>query len=158
MGRLFISPLAEPIMAETDILLVEDSEDDASFFTHALAAAQPSAQTTVARDGVEALLLLFGAENPERGVPTICPRIIVLDLKLPRMNGLELLRLLKTNPHSRSIPVVILSSSKEKRDLVESYQLGANSYLAKPMDFDEFAGLVRTLGRYWLECNLLQKI
>ena len=136
-----------------DILLVEDSEDDAAFFTHTLKDSNPDAQVGIARDGVQALSLIFGAENPDEAVPVIRPRLIVLDLKLPKVSGLEVLRRLKTNPHTRTIPVVVLSSSKEGRGHVECYQLGVNSYLVKPMDFDEFAELARMLGRYWLQFN-----
>lgn len=136
-----------------DILLVEDSEDDAAFFVLALRESSPAARLRRVRDGVEALALLFGTGNPADAVPVVRPKLIVLDLKLPKVSGLEVLRQLKANPHSRSIPVVTLSSSREKRDLAESYQLGANSYLVKPMDFDEFGDTVRTLGRYWLQFN-----
>ena len=141
-----------------DILLVEDSADDSAFFVHALKESNPAAQLLIARDGVQALSLLFGAGNPDEAVPVVRPRLIVVDLKLPKVGGLEILRRLKTNPHARTIPVVVLSSSQEKRDLEESYQLGVNSYLVKPMDFDEFADLVRTLDRYWLRCNESSKL
>ena len=87
----------------------------------------------------------------------MAPRLVVLDLKLPKLSGHEVLQRLKVNPHTRSIPVVILSSSQEKRDIAESYQLGANSYLVKPMDFDEFPDLIGTLARYWLRYNQTPK-
>ena len=141
-----------------DILLVEDSEDDSAFFIHALKDSNPEAQLLIARDGVRALSLIFGAGNPDEAVPAVRPKLIVLDLKLPKVSGLEVLRKLKTNPHTRTIPVVVLSSSQEKRGLAESYQLGVNSYLVKPMDFDEFAELVRILGRYWLQFNQSAKL
>jgi CheY-like chemotaxis protein len=137
----------------TDILLVEDSEDDSAFFIHALKESNPEAQLLVVRDGVQALSLIFGAGNPDEAAPAVQPKLIVLDLKLPRVGGLEVLRRLKTNPHTRTIPVVVLSSSQEKRGLAASYHLGVNSYLVKPMDFDEFADVVRMLGRYWLQFN-----
>ena len=86
-------------------------------------------------------------------MPAIWPKLVVLDLKLPKVGGLEVLRRLKANLHTRSIPVVVFSSSVEKRDLVESYHLGANSYLVKPMDFAEFRKAVRILGQYWLQFN-----
>jgi two-component system response regulator len=145
-------------MTDIDILLVEDSKDDSAFFVHALEEAKLSARVHIARDGAEALTLIFGTGNPNDSFPTIRPKIIVLDLKLPKISGLELLRRLKTNPHTRAIPIVVLSSSQEKSDLAESYQLGLNSYLVKPMDFDEFADLVQMLGRYWLKCNQAPKI
>lgn len=140
-----------------NILLVEDSADDAAFVAHALKDAKLGAQLKIARDGVEALLLLFGPGNPENAVPIMAPKVIVLDLKLPKVDGLDLLRLLKANPNSRTIPVVVLSSSLEKRDLIESYRLGVNAYLVKPMDFDEFAETVKTLGRFWLQFNRTTK-
>jgi two-component system response regulator len=140
-----------------DILLVEDSEDDSAFFVHALKVSNPAAQLHIARDGVEALVQIFGAGDPADAVPIIHPRLIILDLKLPKVSGMEVLRQLKANPHTRAIPVVILSSSREKRDLAECYQLGVNSYLTKPMDFDEFGEVARTLGRYWLQFNQLPK-
>jgi len=141
-----------------DILLVEDSEDDSAFFIHALKESSPAAQLRVARDGVEALSLIFGAGNPADAVPIARPNLIILDLKLPKVSGLEVLRRVKTNPNTRSIPVIILSSSREKRDLAECYQLGVNSYLMKPMDFDAFGEVVRTLGRYWLQFNQPPKL
>ena len=137
----------------TDVLLVEDNEDDSTFFTRALRAAIPAAQVRVARDGAEALNLLFGTANGGEAVPLMRPKLIILDLKLPKLDGLEVLRRLKSNPHARSIPVIVLSSSLEKRDLADSYRLGANSYLVKPMDFDEFREAVGMMGRYWLEYN-----
>jgi two-component system response regulator len=145
-------------MTDMDILLVEDSKDDSAFFIHALEEAKLMARIHIARDGAEALSLIFGSGNPDDAFPAIRPKIIVLDLKLPKVSGLELLRRLKTNPHTRPLPVAILSSSQEKSDLAESYQLGLNSYLVKPMDFDEFAELIKTFGRYWLRCNQPPKI
>lgn len=136
-----------------DILLVEDSAADAAFVEHALKETKLGARLKIARDGVEALLLLFGDGNPADSPPIINPKVIILDLKLPKVEGLDLIRLLKGNPHSRSLPVVVLSSSLEKRDLSESYRLGVNAYLVKPMDFDEFAKTVRALGRFWLQSN-----
>lgn len=145
-------------MTDLDVLLVEDSEEDSMFFVHALEEAKLSAHINIARNGAEALSLIFGTGNPDDAAPVIRPKLIVLDLKLPKVSGLELLRRLKTNPHTRAIPVVVLSSSQEKRDLAESYQLGVNSYLVKPMDFDEFTGLVQLIGRYWLQSNQPPKI
>jgi two-component system, response regulator len=136
-----------------EILLVEDSPDDAAFFVHALREGHPDAHCVVAQDGVEALALVFGDADPRDALPRIRPRLIVLDLKLPKVDGLEVLRCLKSNPHTRSLPTVVLSSSKENRDLAESYQLGVNSFLVKPMDFDEFARLVHLLASYWLDHN-----
>jgi CheY-like chemotaxis protein len=138
-----------------DILVVEDSIDDWAFVLHALTASDLAAQLRVARDGAEALALVFGkgASAGADAVPIIRPKLVVLDLKLPKVDGLEVLRRLKSNPASRSIPVVVLTSSQEASDLSESYRLGANSYLVKPMDFESFAHLVRELGKYWLRYN-----
>jgi two-component system response regulator len=141
-----------------DILLVEDGEDDAAFFTNALKESNPEVQLLIARDGAQALSVIFGAGNLDEAIPAVRPKLIILDLKLPKVSGLEVIRKLKTNPRTRAIPVVALSSSQEKRDLAESYQSGVNSYLVKPMDFDEFADLVRTLGRYWLQLNQPPKL
>ena len=136
-----------------DILLVEDSEDDAAFFLHALKKDNPSAQLRIARDGAEALELIIGTDALSENALAVRPKIIVLDLKLPKVSGLEVLRRLKEDPNTRAIPVVVLSSSREKRDLVDSYQIGVNSYLVKPMDFDEFSECVSLLSRYWLRYN-----
>ncbi len=136
-----------------DILLVEDSEDDSEFFIQALKEPSPAASLRVARDGVEALQLIFGAGNPNEEEPVMRPKLIILDMKMPKLSGLEVLRQLKMNAHTRAIPVVVLSSSQEKRDLAESYQLGVNSYMVKPMDFDKFAELARMVGTYWLKFN-----
>jgi two-component system response regulator len=140
-------------MNEVDILLVEDSEDDAVFFQRALKEAGLAERVQYARDGVEALACIFGANAAADGMPVTWPKLIVLDLKLPRVNGMEVLQLLKTNPHTRTIPVVVWSSSQEKRDLAAAYRLGVNSYLVKPLDFDELTELIQTMGRYWLGYN-----
>lgn len=146
-------------MAEevTDILLVEDTADDAKFFSIALKEWNPNVSLCVAMDGAEALALMFGEKPAADTVPKLRPRIVVLDIKLPRISGLELARWLKQNPHTQAIPIIALSSSKEKRDIVDCYHVGVNSYLVKPMDFDEFAGLVEALGDYWLQRNISPK-
>src|ERR1700722_9504410 len=107
-----------------DILLVEDSEDDAAFFVHAIKEAIPAARMRIVRDGAEVLEVIFGTGNAHDAVPEVRPKLIILDLKIPKVEGLEVLRRLKANPHTRPIPVVVLSSSREKRDLAESYRLG----------------------------------
>lgn len=138
-----------------DILLVEDSPDDAEFFKHALRETGLPARLQIAPDGAEALALLFGANSSPETAPLIRPKVIFLDLKLPKVDGLEVLRLLKNNIHTRAIPVVVLTSSQEKRDLADSYAFGVNSYLVKPMDLDEFGEAVRMACRYWLQFNEL---
>ncbi len=140
-------------LAETDILLVEDSLEDADLAIHTLRREHLASHIYVARDGEEALDFLFcrGAFT-ERSLDRP-PKLILLDLKLPKVDGIEVLREIKCDPHTRSIPVVILTSSKEERDLVRSYNLGANSYIQKPVDFDQFRETVKTVGLYWLVTN-----
>lgn len=142
-------------MADTvvDILLVEDEKDDTTFFLRALKKANLEPHMRIAWNGIEALALMFGMGNPYDGIPIVRPKLVILDLELPKANGLEVLSRLKTNPHTHAIPVVVMSSSQEKHDLAESYRMGVNSYLAKPTNFDEFAELVRLLVRYWLKLN-----
>ena len=116
-------------MAEhIDIFLVEDSSDDAAFFLHALEEEKVPAPVKIARDGAAALTQMFGKGNPENAVPLLRPKVIVLDLKLPKVSGVEVLRRLKSNPHTKKIPVAVLSSSREKSDLSECYELGVNSF------------------------------
>jgi DNA-binding response OmpR family regulator len=104
----------------------------------------------VARDGQEALDYLLGGNGRAAGAP---PKVILLDLKLPKVDGLEVLRQIRAQPTLKHLPVVILTSSREERDIVESYDLGVNSYIVKPVDFDKFVDTVRTLGLYWLLLN-----
>ncbi len=136
-----------------EILLVEDSEDDSTFIVNAMAKGKIDARLQIARDGVEALSSIFGEGNDGDGPPVACPKLIILDLNLPRVNGLEVLRQLKGNPQTSSIPVVVLSSSGQKRDVEESYRLGVNSFLVKPMNLDEFGETVRLLCHYWVKLN-----
>jgi CheY-like chemotaxis protein len=140
-----------------EILLVEDSRDDADFFAHTFEKARLAARLHVIPDGAEALEFVFCAGRYASRSLSNRPKIIILDLKLPKVSGLEVLRQLKTDPRTRTIPVVILSSSQEERDLIESYEIGVNSYLVKPMDFDEFGQSVRMLGEYWLRFNQTPK-
>lgn len=141
-------------MAESiDLLLVDDSADDTAFVIHALTTAGRAPLLRSARDGADALTMVFGEAVNREAVPRLLPRLILLDLKLPKVDGLEVLRRLKSNPHTRTVPVVVWSSSLEKRDVSASYELGVNSYLVKPMDADEFANRVRTLVGYWLDHN-----
>lgn len=138
---------------EVEILLVEDNPMDLELTLHALRKENLCNNIPVARDGEEALDFLFcrGAySNRSLDKP---PKLVILDLKLPKVDGLEVLRMIKNDPHTRAIPVIILTSSKEDRDLVESYRLGVNSYIQKPVDFDQFRDTVKQLGLYWLVVN-----
>jgi two-component system response regulator len=127
------------------ILLVEDTEDDIELTRRALKKNRLTNPLVVARDGQEALDYLFGDEE--------LPAIILLDLQLPKIGGLEVLRRLKSDPRTRLIPIIILTSSREERDVVDGYTNGANSYIRKPVDFDQFTEAVRQLGLYWLILN-----
>jgi len=136
-----------------EILLVEDNPDDVALTLHALRTNNVSNKIQVARDGAEALDFIFG-RGPHAGrTLKDGPRVILLDLKLPKVDGLEVLRQIKGHQDTRQIPVVVLTSSKEERDIVRSYQLGVNSYIVKPIDFAQFAESVRQLGLYWIILN-----
>jgi two-component system, response regulator len=136
-----------------DILLVEDNPDDVELTLHAFKIANLANQVHVARDGVEALDFLFcTGPHAGRGIQNK-PRLILLDLKLPRLDGHEVLKRIKGDPRTSAIPVVILTSSAEERDVMRTYQVGANSYIVKPVDFEQFTESVRDIGRYWLEIN-----
>ncbi|MEX2499633.1 MAG: response regulator [Wenzhouxiangellaceae bacterium] len=128
------------------ILLVEDNPDDAELTRIAFEEVKITNKLVIAHDGVEALEMLLG-ENP------IKPAMILLDLKLPKLNGIEVLRRLRNDDRTRLTPIVVLTSSREQRDLVESYQLGANSFIQKPVDFEQFVEAARQLGLYWLVLN-----
>lgn len=139
-------------MKRTDILVVEDNPDDLELTLHALARGDPGCRTAVARDGEEALDFLF-VRGAFSGEPIEAPRLVLLDLKLPKINGIEVLKKVKADPRTKSIPIVIFTSSKEERDLFESYQSGVNSYIQKPVDFEEFRKTISALGSYWLVTN-----
>jgi two-component system, response regulator len=134
-------------------LLVEDNESDVELTLHALRREGLINQIQISRDGEEALDFLFcNGAYADRCFESQ-PKLVLLDLKLPKVDGMEVLRRLKSDPRTRTIPVVILTSSKEERDVVESYSLGANSYIQKPMDFEQFRETVKTTGLYWLLLN-----
>ncbi len=138
---------------ENEILLVEDNDADVELTLLALRAENLCNVIHVVRDGAEALDFLFhrGAYSSRAHQPA--PRLVLLDLKLPKVDGLEVLRQLKSDPLTRSIPVVVLTSSREESDLVKSYHLGTNSYIQKPVDFTDFRDTVKQLGLYWLVVN-----
>lgn len=136
-----------------EILLVEDNPDDVELALHALKKHKLSNQVQVVRDGAEAIETIFGAENDGEGPLQSRPRLILLDLKLPKVDGLEVLEQLKRDPRTKKIPVVILTSSNQEPDLKRAYDLGANSYIVKPVDFEQFVDAVQQLGFYWLLLN-----
>lgn len=135
------------------ILLVEDNPDDVELALHALRMHNLANDIEVARDGAEALDYIFRTGSYADRPLEPLPRLILLDLKLPKIGGLEVLERVKSDPRTRSIPVVVLTSSRQERDIIESYQLGVNSYITKPVDFEQFIQAVYTLGLYWLLLN-----
>jgi two-component system response regulator len=135
------------------ILLVEDNPDDEALTLRALQKNNVGNQIVVVRDGVEALDFLFGREAyADRDINDL-PQLILLDIKLPKMDGLEVLRQIRSNPHTRLLPVVILTSSVEEQDLIEGYRSRVNSYIRKPVNFAKFVETIRELGLYWLGLN-----
>lgn len=140
-------------MAESIILLVEDNPDDEALTLHAFRQQHLANQVVVAHDGVEALDYLFGRGAHGGRDLSRPPAVVLLDLKLPRVDGLEVLRQIRADPRTCFQPVVVLTSSEEERDLVESYRLGCNSYVRKPVDFDAFVQAAQQLGLYWLLLN-----
>ncbi len=135
------------------ILLVEDNPDDVALTMRALKKNNIANEVVVARDGVEAIDYFFPPAGTAATEPARETAVVLLDLKLPKVDGLEVLRRLRADPVKKLIPVVILTSSKEEQDLLSGYSLGANSYIRKPVDFEKFAEAIRTLGLYWLVLN-----
>jgi two-component system response regulator len=136
-----------------DILLVEDNQDDIDLALHALRHGKLANSIFVVRDGEEALDFLFCRGTFAERTFDHPPKLVLLDLKMPKVGGLEVLKVVKGDPRTKSIPVVIMTSSKEERDMIEGYNSGVNSYIQKPVDFDQFRTTVKTLGMYWLVVN-----
>jgi two-component system response regulator len=141
-----------------ELLIVEDNPQDLELSLRALRKAHLTNRIHVARDGAEALEFIFceGAHSQRKMIDG--PKVIMLDLKLPKIDGIEVLRRIKADPRTMMIPVVMLTSSKEQSDVVESYKLGVNSYIVKPVNFERFAEAVRDLGLYWLLLNQPAKV
>ena len=143
-------------MAESDaveILLVEDNASDAELALHAFQKDKLANRIQVVRDGAEALDFLFCRGHFSRRQFDDAPRLVLLDLKLPKVDGLQVLEQVKQDPRTKAIPIIVLTTSREERDLVKSYKLGVNSYIQKPVNFAEFQDVVRQLGMYWLLVN-----
>ncbi|NYT16830.1 MAG: response regulator [Methanomicrobiales archaeon] len=142
----------DSVGAGAEILLVEDNPNDVELILHVFQWCNLGDRIHVAWNGEEALDYLFGSGAYE-GKPAGKPKVILLDLKLPKVDGLQVLRKIKENPQTRSIPVVVFTSSREERDIIESYNLGVNSYIVKPVQFDQFANVIRDMGLYWQVIN-----
>ncbi len=138
-----------------DILLAEDNQDDIDLALHALRQEKLANSVFVVRDGEEALDFLFCRGAYSQRSFTHPPKLVLLDLKMPKIDGLQVLKQVKSDPRTRTIPVVIMTSSKEERDLIEGYHAGVNSFIQKPVDFEQFRATVKTLGMYWLVVNQL---
>ncbi len=138
---------------EVDVLLVEDNQADMTLTLRAISEAVVTDRVRVARDGEEALDFIMGRSSSSLPSGVSCLKLILLDLKLPKVSGLDVLAEMKSNPGSKIIPVVVFSSSKQESDVRKSYELGANSYMQKPVDFDEFRDMIRRVAGYWLQLN-----
>jgi two-component system response regulator len=140
-------------MSDRVIMLVEDNADDEALTQRALRKARIKNKIVVARDGAQALDYLFArGDFAARDIGDV-PQVVLLDLNLPKIGGLDVLRAIRADPRTKTLPVVVLTSSKQDRDLVEGYSLGANSYVVKPVDFSQFSEAVAQLGLYWLVLN-----
>jgi two-component system, response regulator len=142
-------------MCEKNILLIEDNPDDEALTLRAFRKNNIANEIVVARDGAEAIEILLGGGGRPGPAAAALPALILLDLKLPKVDGLEVLRRLRDDERTKLLPVVVLTSSREEQDVVSSYSLGANSYIRKPVDFDQFVAAVKQLGLYWLVLNEL---
>ena len=140
-------------MQENTILLVEDNADDEALALRAFRNIEDVKQVVVVRDGAEALDYLFGTGQYEGRDTRLQPRLILLDMKLPKLNGLDVLRRVRQDQRTRFHPVVLMTSSRQESDIVAGYSLGANSYIQKPVNFDEFVDAMRDLARYWMKIN-----
>ena len=137
----------------TEVLLVEDSPHDVELTLHTLKKNKLANHIHVVRDGAEALDFLFCRNAYARRSPNHVPKVVMLDLKLPKVDGLEVLRQIRGDERTRSLPVVVMTSSREESDIIESYKLGINSYIVKPVEFEKFSEAVRLVGCYWLLMN-----
>jgi two-component system, response regulator len=138
---------------QVEILLVEDNPQDAEMTIRALKKHNLANNVHHVKDGAEALAFIFGTDPYAERKPGNGPKVVLLDLKLPKVDGLEVLKKMKSDPRTAVIPVVVMTSSREERDLIESYKLGVNSYIVKPVEFDKFMESVKSLGLYWLLVN-----
>jgi CheY-like chemotaxis protein len=140
-------------MENKTILLVEDNPRDEALTRRALKKSNVVNEVVVARDGVEALEYLFGKGSDSGGEEKVLPQLVLLDLKLPKVDGLQVLQRIRAEERTRRLPVVVFTSSSEEEDVIKSYDLGANSYVRKPVDFEQFLEATRQLGLYWLVLN-----
>jgi two-component system response regulator len=150
---LRLQKIKENPMNSKIILLAEDNPDDVQLTLRALKKSKIMNEVVIAQDGVEALDYLFGTGKYAGRDTRVLPQVVLLDLKMPRMDGLEVLQHVRSNERTRLLPVVVLTTSSEDKDRVESYKLGANSYIRKPVDFEQFVNAVQQLGLYWLVLN-----
>lgn len=148
-------PIEDQTLTRKKILLVEDNRDDEELTLLALRKSKIMNEVVVARDGEQAMEMLFGHEEFLPHETEFLPAVVLLDLKLPKVTGTEVLRRIRNNPRTRRLPVVVLTSSKEERDLSEVYDLGANSYIYKPVDFEKFTEAIGHMGMYWVLFNEL---